>query len=60
MIVKMIPLGEISLKEMGKSWAGDLDTKDHLVSPLYGDKSDLAKTLIFAGENEIFYKKLLT
>ncbi len=51
-------LGEIGLKEIGKSWAGDLDTKDYRVSPLYGDKSGLAKTLVFAGENEIFYKDI--
>lgn len=51
-------LGEIGLKEMGKSWAGNWDTKDYRVSPLYGDKSGLAKTLIFAGENEIFYKDI--
>ena len=51
-------LGEIGLREIGKSWAGDLDRKDYRVSPLYGDKSGLAKTLIFAGENEIFYKDI--
>lgn len=51
-------LGEIGLKTIGKSWAGNLDTKDYLVSPLYGDKSGLAETLIFAGENEIFYKDI--
>lgn len=48
-------LGEIGLREIGKSWAGDLDTKDYKVSPLYGNSSNLAKTLIFAGGNEIFY-----
>lgn len=47
-------LGEIGLREIGKSWAGNLETKDYRVSPLFGDKSGLAKTLIFAGENEIF------
>ena len=51
-------LGEIGLKEIGRSWAGDLDTKDYRVSPLYGDKSNLAETLIFAGTNEIFYKDI--
>ena len=51
-------LGEIGLKEIGKSWAGNLDTKDYRVSPLYGDKSSLAKTLVFAGEKEIFYKDI--
>lgn len=51
-------LGEIGLREIGKSWVGDLDTKDYRVSPFYGDKSGLAKTLVFAGENEIFYKDI--
>ena len=51
-------LGEVGLKEIGKSWAGDLNTKDYRVSPIYGDNTGLAKTLIFAGENEIFYKDI--
>lgn len=52
-------LGEVGLREIGKAWAGDLDTKDYKVSPLYGDSSNLARTLIFAGDNEIFYKDIL-
>ena len=52
-------LGEIGLREIGKAWAGDIDTKDYRVSPLFGDNSNLARTLIFAGENEIFYKDIL-
>ncbi len=51
-------LGEIGLKEIGKSWAGNLDTKDYKVSPIFGDNTGLSKTLIFAGENEIFYKDI--
>ena len=51
-------LGEIGLREIGKSWAGDLDTKDYRVSPLYGDNGGLPKTLIFAGTNEIFHKDI--
>ena len=51
-------LGEIGLKEIGKSWAGDLSTHDYLVSPLFGDNTDLPGTLIFAGENEIFCKDI--
>ena len=51
-------LGEIGLSEIGKSWAGDLDTKDPKVSPLFGDNTNLADTLIFAGEHEIFYKDI--
>ncbi|ADC46362.1 hydrolase alpha/beta fold family [Methanobrevibacter ruminantium M1] len=52
-------LGEIGLREIGKSWAGELDTKDYRVSPLFGDNSGLAPILIFAGDNEIFYKDIL-
>lgn len=51
-------LGEVGLKEIGKSWAGNLDMKDYRVSPVYGDNHNLSKTLIFAGENEIFYKDI--
>ena len=52
-------LGEIGLREIGKSWAGDLDTQDYRVSPLFGDNAWLPDTLIFAGENEIFYRDIL-
>ena len=51
-------LGEIGLREIGKSWAGDLDTKDYRVSPLYGDVTGQAQTLIFSGTNEIFHKDI--
>lgn len=51
-------LGEIGLREMGKSWAGNLDVTDYRVSPIYGDNEGLAKTLIFAGTNEIFYSDI--
>lgn len=51
-------LGEIGLREIGKSWAGDLDTTDYRVSPIFGDNTNLPKTLIFAGDNEIFYKDI--
>ncbi len=51
-------LGEIGLREIGKSWAGDLDTTDYKVSPLFGDCTNQAPTLIFAGTNEIFYKDI--
>ncbi len=52
-------LGEIGLKQIGKSWAGKLDTKDYRVSPTFGDSTGLSKTLIFAGNDEIFYKDIL-
>lgn len=52
-------LGEIGLREIGKSWAGELDTHDYRVSSLFGDNTDLPRTLTFAGDNEIFYKDIL-
>ena len=52
-------LGETGLREIGKSWAGNLDTKDYKVSPLFGDCTNQAPTLIFAGTNEIFYKDIV-
>ena len=52
-------LGEVGLRQIGKSWAGDLDTKNYNVSPLYGDNTNLPRTLIFVGDNEIFYKDVL-
>ena len=51
-------LGEIGLKEIGRSWIGDLNEKDYMVSPIFGDNKNLADTLIFAGTNEIFYKDI--
>lgn len=52
-------LGEVGLREIGKSWAGEMDTKDYRVSPLFGDNTGLADCVIFAGENEIFYKDIV-
>ena len=37
-------LGEVGLKEIGKSWAGDLGAKDYRVSPIYGDNTGLPRT----------------
>ena len=51
-------LGEIGLKEIGRSWAGEWDTQDYRVSPLFGDNGGLPDTLIFAGESEIFCKDI--
>lgn len=48
-------LGMIGLKAIGEKWAGDLDTQNYKVSPYFGDNTNLPKTLIFTGTNEIFY-----
>ena len=51
-------LGDIGLREIGKRWAGELNTDDYRVSPLFGDTEGLPRTLIFAGGSEIFYKDI--
>jgi acetyl esterase/lipase len=47
--------GVDGLREMGKAWAGDLDTKDYKVSPLFGEVSKLPKTTLFLGTHEELY-----
>ncbi len=53
-------LGVESLTVMGKSWAGDTDTKDYKISPLFGSVSGLPETMIFVGTREIFYEDVLS
>ena len=52
-------LGIDGLREMGEAWAGDLDTKDYRVSPLFGDIKELPQTTIFIGTHEIFYPDVI-
>ena len=47
-------LGVIGLKEMGEKWKGDLELNDYQISPLFGDVSNMPKTLMFVGTREIF------
>lgn len=48
-------LGIDGLREMGETWAGDLNPKDYRVSPLFGEVSKLPKTTMFVGTHEILY-----
>lgn len=43
------------LKECGKLYAGELDLKDPLVSPIYGSMEALGKVKIFVSTHEFFY-----
>lgn len=52
-------LGAEGAREMGKAWAGNLDTKDYKVSPLYGNMTKLPQTTIFVGTHEIIYSDIL-
>lgn len=50
---KDLMLNSYGLIELGKLWAGELDTKDPLVSPLYGEMKGLPPTMIFTGTDEV-------
>lgn len=44
-----------SLKEAGEMYAGNLDPKNPLVSPMFGSTENLGSILIFVGTHEIFF-----
>ena len=48
-------LGVDGLREMGETWAGNINPKDYRVSPLFGEVDGLPKTTLFVGTHEIFY-----
>ncbi len=48
-------LSRSELKENGKDYAGDLDTKDPLCSPYYGDSSNIGEIALFMGTKDILY-----
>lgn len=50
---KDLMLSSYGLIELGKLWAGELDTKDPSVSPLYGEMKGLPPTMIFTGTDEV-------
>ena len=52
-------LGIEGAREIGKAWAGDLDTKDYKVSPLFGEVDKLPKTTVFVGTHEIIYPDIV-
>ena len=43
-----------ALKVSGKLWAGTKDTKDPIVSPIYGTLENLGKISLFIGTHDIF------
>jgi acetyl esterase/lipase len=56
-------LGIEGLQMAGKAYAGELDTKNYRVSPIYGDFKNLPKISIFIGTHDMFWadaKKLKT
>jgi acetyl esterase/lipase len=47
------------LRVNGLAWAGALDPKSYLVSPIFGDLTGLGKMSVFVGTHEIFYPDCL-
>ncbi len=50
------PMLTVTMGKMsGEAWAGSLPTDHWLVSPIYGDLSQLKNVSIFVGTRELFY-----
>ena len=50
------PMLTVTMGKMsGEAWAGSLPADDWLISPIYGDLSDLKNVSIFVGTRELFY-----
>lgn len=51
-------LGIYGLKRMGKLWAGSLDVRDPMVSPIYGSFEGIRQLYVYVGTHEIFYPEV--
>lgn len=47
------------LRKVGADWAGEMDPRDPMISPLYGDMAGLPPTDLFTGTWEIFYTDIV-
>lgn len=47
------------LRKVGADWAGEIDPRDPMISPLYGDMEGLPPTDVFTGTWEIFYTDIV-
>ena len=47
------------LRKVGADWAGEIDPRDPMISPLYGDMQGLPPTDLYAGTWEIFYPDIV-
>ena len=48
------------LRKVGADWAGEIDPRDPMISPLYGDMQGLPHTDLFTGTWEIFYPDIVS
>ena len=54
-IEKDVLLDFEGLKDCGKLYAGDLDLKDPVVSPIYGNLEELNNIMVLVSTHELFY-----
>ena len=47
------------LRHVGADWAGEIDPRDPIVSPLYGDMQGLPPTDLYTGTWEVFYTDIV-
>ena len=47
------------LRHVGADWAGEMDPRDPMISPLYGDMQGLPPTDLYTGTWEIFYTDIV-
>ena len=47
------------LRKVGADWADEIDPRDPMISPLYGDMHGLPPTDLFTGTWEIFYTDIV-
>lgn len=47
------------LRKVGTDWAGDMDPRDPMISPMYGDMQGLPPTDLYSGTWEIFYTDIV-
>ena len=47
------------LRHVGADWAGELDVRNPMVSPLYGDMQSLPPTDLYTGTWEVFYTDII-
>lgn len=47
------------LRKIGADWAGEINPRDPMISPLYGDMHSLPPTDLFTGTWEVFYTDIV-
>ncbi len=52
-------LSKYGLKESARLWAEEKNIDNYKISPIYGDLSNIPKTLLIVGKRELFYPDIL-